>query len=111
MFGTYLCALVVSYFLPSLVRDLVFYGLPLTGLVTGVRWRLSTAVASVYMVFMYAALWQFLSTELFMSPVAWLPVFALLAGIAYGLLAERAEFSLRNHLSRVLTNLSETVRI
>ena len=96
MFLGYLCALGIAYFLPSSVGDLAFYGLPLAGLVAGVRWRLSTAIASVYVVLMYAAVWESISTELFMSPLAWVPVVAPLAGVAYGLMTERTEFSLRN---------------
>jgi len=100
MFLGYLCALGIAYFLPSFVGDLAFYGLPLAGLVAGVRWRLSTAIASVYVVLMYAAVWESISTELFMSPLAWVPVVAPLAGIAYGVVVERTEFSLRNHISQ-----------
>ncbi len=96
MFLGYLCAIAVAIPLPSLVGDLAFYGLPLAGLVAGVRWRLSTAIASVCVVLMYAALWESISTELFMTPFAWVPVVAPLAGVAYGLVAERTEFSLRN---------------
>ncbi|GGK83058.1 HNH endonuclease signature motif containing protein [Haloarcula sebkhae] len=91
----YLCAIAVASFLPPLVSDVAFYGLPLAGLVTGVRWRLSTAVASAYVVSMYAALWQVFSAE--PSVPAWVPVIAPLAGIAYGLVVERTGFSLRNH--------------
>jgi len=100
MFLGYLCALGIAYFLLSFVGDLAFYGLPLAGLVAGVRWRLSTAIASVYVVLMYAAVWESISTELFMSPLAWVPVVAPLAGIAYGVVVERTEFSLRNHISQ-----------
>jgi len=98
MFLTYLCAIAVAIPLPSLAGDVAFYGLPLAGLVAGVRWRLSTAAASVYMILMYAGIWQASSVEPFISVLAWIPVVAPLAGIAYGLLAERTEFSLRNHL-------------
>ena len=101
MFGAYLCALICTNFLPSFVTDPVFYGFPLVGLVAGIRWRLSTAVASIYVILMYAVLWQSLSTELSMFPLAWLPVVAPLAGIAYGLVVERTAFSLRNHLPRL----------
>ncbi|NLV14051.1 HNH endonuclease [Haloarcula argentinensis] len=96
MFLTYFCAFGISYFLSSLAGDVAFYGLPLAGLVAGVRWRLSTAIASVCVVLMYAAVWESISTELFMTPFAWVPVVAPLAGIAYGLITERTEFSLRN---------------
>ncbi|EMA14902.1 hypothetical protein [Haloarcula amylolytica] len=96
MFLTYFCAFGISYFLSSLAGDVAFYGLPLAGLVAGVRWRLSTAIASVCVVLMYAAVWESISTELLMSPFAWVPVVAPLAGVAYGLVAERTEFSLRN---------------
>jgi|GEM_PF-3701359 len=96
MFLIYLCAIAVATSLPPLVSDVAFYGLPLAGLVTGVRWRLSTAVASVYMILMYAGIWQFFSAEPFISVLAWVPVVAPLAGVAYGVVAERTELSLRN---------------
>ncbi|AJF28001.1 hypothetical protein SG26_19795 (plasmid) [Haloarcula sp. CBA1115] len=96
MFLTYLCAFGISYFLSSIAGNVAFYGLPLAGLVAGVRWRLSTAIASVCVVLMYAALWESISTELFMTPFAWVPVVAPLTGVAYGVVTERTEFSLRN---------------
>ncbi len=96
MFLTYFCAFGISYFLSPIAGNVAFYGLPLAGLMAGVRWRLSTAIASVYVVLMYAAVWESISTELFMTPFAWIPVVAPLAGVAYGLVAERTEFSLRN---------------
>jgi hypothetical protein len=99
MFLGYLCALGIAYFLPSPVGDVAFYGLPLAGLVAGVRWRLSTAVASVCVVLMYAGIWQAFSVEPFISVLAWIPVVAPVAGIAYGVVVKRTEFSLRNVLS------------
>ena len=96
MFLGYLCALGITYFLSSIAGNVAFYGLPLAGLITGVRWRLSTAIASVCVVLMYAALWESISTELFMTPFAWVPVVAPLTGVAYGVVTERTEFSLRN---------------
>ncbi|WP_338072141.1 HNH endonuclease [Haloarcula rubripromontorii] len=100
MFLGYLCAIAVAIPFPSPVGDVAFYGLPLAGLVAGVRWRLSTAVASVCVVLMYAGIWQAFSVEPFISVLAWLPVVAPLAGIAYGVVVERTEFSLRNHISQ-----------
>ncbi|RLM41456.1 HNH endonuclease [Haloarcula sp. Atlit-47R] len=96
MFLGYLCAFGISYFLSPIAGNVAFYGLPLAGLITGVRWRLSTAIASVYVVLMYAAVWESISTELFMTPFAWVPVVAPLTGVAYGVVTERTEFSLRN---------------
>ncbi|KAA9400698.1 HNH endonuclease [Haloarcula sp. CBA1131] len=96
MFLGYLCAIAVAIPLPSLVGDVVFYGLPLAGLVTGVRWRLSTAIASVCVVLMYVGIWQAFSVEPLISVLGWIPVVAPLAGVDYGLVAERTEFSLRN---------------
>ena len=100
MFLGYLCAFGISYFLSSLAGDVAFYGLPLAGLVAGVRWRLSTAIASVCVVLMYAGIWQASSVEPFISVLAWIPVVAPVAGIAYGVVVERTEFSLRNHISQ-----------
>ena len=108
MFLGYLCAFGISYFLSSLVGDIAFYGLPLAGLVAGVQWRLSTAIASAYVVLMYAAVWESIRMVLFISPLAWIPVVAPLAGIAYGVVVERTEFSLRNHLSQALVEFGET---
>jgi hypothetical protein len=75
-------------------------GLPVVGMVIGVWWRLSTAVAVCMLAPFYLLLQPFAPPGTAQEPTVWLPLVVPTLGIAYGLVADYFEFSIRERVSR-----------
>lgn len=102
MTGTYVLVLAAATlsFPPGWDIWPLVLGLPVVGMVIGVWWRLSTAVAVCMLAPFYLLLQPFAPPGTAQEPTVWLPLVVPTLGIAYGLVADYFEFSIRERVPR-----------
>jgi hypothetical protein len=102
MTGTYILVLATATLSFPAGWDIwpLVLGLPVVGMLIGVWWRLSTAVAVGLLAPFYLLLQPFAPPGTAQEPTVWIPLVVPTLGIAYGLASDYFDFSLRDRLRR-----------